>query len=167
MSGDLKDPSLAIPQGTLLAILLTYITYMYFGIQTSFVFSKRASGVSEEYKYFNQRGVFGFGNITDPIYGDIENFPEFQDVAKPTFELPKWTECGDEANEYRDYLKFVALPWYSNQTDDNTFKNIYDKWNTNGGGFRTNNTEDEGICMFGSGHNQMTMTYISFTGWLR
>ena len=45
-----QDPSLAIPRGTLLAIALTYVTYMYFGLQTSFVFNKRASGVSEEYR---------------------------------------------------------------------------------------------------------------------
>ena len=41
---------MAIPRGTLLAIALTYVTYMYFGLQTSFVFNKRASGVSEEYR---------------------------------------------------------------------------------------------------------------------
>ena len=34
LSGDLKDPSAAIPKGTLGAIILTYITYTYFAVQT-------------------------------------------------------------------------------------------------------------------------------------
>ena len=71
LSGDLKDPSLAIPQGTLLAIGVTYITYMYFGLQTSFVFNKRASGVSEEYRYFNGKGNFINGTdklLRDPLF---------------------------------------------------------------------------------------------------
>ena len=33
LSGDLKDPAYSIPKGTLWAIVGTYITYMYFGLQ--------------------------------------------------------------------------------------------------------------------------------------
>ena len=109
LSGDLKDPSLAIPKGTLLAIAGTYITYMYFGLQTSAVFNKRASGVSEEYKFFNNRGSFinesGTLLIKDPFFGN-DSYP----AAKEFIEPPLWTDCSDESAKYRDYLKFVALP---------------------------------------------------------
>ena len=47
LSGDLKDPAQAIPQGTLLAIALTYVTYMFFGLTAGFVFLPEASGVRE------------------------------------------------------------------------------------------------------------------------
>ena len=47
LSGDLKDPADAIPKGTLLAIAMTYVTYMFFGLQTGFVFLPKASGVRE------------------------------------------------------------------------------------------------------------------------
>ena len=53
--GDLKDPSKAIPRGTLWAIAMTYVTYMYFALQTGFVFSNKASGIAEEYRYFNNK----------------------------------------------------------------------------------------------------------------
>merc|ERR1712088_760681 len=55
LSGDLKDPSYSIPKGTLLAIAGTYVTYMYFGLQTGFVFANQASGVKEEYLFFNNK----------------------------------------------------------------------------------------------------------------
>lgn len=162
LSGDLKDPSEAIPKGTLLAILGTYITYMYFGLQTSFVFNKRASGVSEEYRAFNNRGHFVNENgdyiIKDPLF-DNGTFI----MSRRFIELPKWVDCTDNASSYRDYLKNSALPALDAQNALNTtgfaYTEVYDKWNTN--------HEDEGVCMFGSGHNQMTMTYISYTGWLR
>ena len=37
LSGDLKDPSAAIPKGTLGAIALTFVTYSYFALQTGTV----------------------------------------------------------------------------------------------------------------------------------
>ena len=161
LSGDLKDPSAAIPKGTLLAILGTYITYMYFGLQTSFVFNKRASGVSEEYRAFNGRGHFvnetGHFLIEDPLYKN----GSFVD-SKQYIELPKWVDCTANASKYRDYLKNFAFPELDriNPGNENySYTEVYDKWNTN--------NEEEGVCMFGSGHNQMTMTYISYTGWLR
>ena len=36
--------------------------------------------------------------------------------------------------------------------------NLYDKWNTQ--------DNPAGDCTYGSGQNQMTMTYETFTGWL-
>ena len=166
LSGDLKDPSMAIPKGTLLAILGTYMTYMYFGLQTSFVFNKRASGVSEEYRAFNGRGSFvdenGTWIIKDPLFGATGN--ESFVMSKEFIELPKWVDCTVNASRYRDYLKNFAFPELdtinaNNNNTDFSFTEVYDKWNTN--------HEEEGVCMFGSGHNQMTMTYISYTGWLR
>jgi len=151
LSGDLKDPSYSIPKGTLLAIIATYITYMYFALQTGFIFNNRASGISEEFRHFNNRGPFKNGSIEDPINGGF-------------IVLPKWTDCGENASAYRDYLKFTALPeidgihWQDEGWENLT--KLYDKWNTN-------EVDGEGMCTFGSGQNQMTMTYISFTGWLR
>eukprot|EP00092_Neocalanus_flemingeri_P010472 GFUD01011283.1.p1 GENE.GFUD01011283.1~~GFUD01011283.1.p1 ORF type:complete len:1082 (+),score=181.23 GFUD01011283.1:264-3509(+) len=162
LSGDLKDPSYSIPKGTLLAIVFTYITYMYFALQTGCVFNNRASGISEEYRYFNNRGKFideeGNPLIPDPLGNTFHNSSYIM--------LPKWVDCEDEANDYRDYLKFQALPAIdATQTAMNeswvNLTSIYDKWNTD------NNPLINGTCTFGSGQNQMTMTYISFTGWLR
>ena len=47
LSGDLKDPAEAIPKGTLLAIAMTYVTYMFFGFTSGFVFNQKASGVAQ------------------------------------------------------------------------------------------------------------------------
>ena len=47
LSGDLKDPAQAIPTGTLLAIGMTYVTYMFFGLTSGFVFLPKASGIRE------------------------------------------------------------------------------------------------------------------------
>ena len=44
LSGDLKDPSEAIPKGTLIAIVWTYISYMFFAIMVGFNFLPQASG---------------------------------------------------------------------------------------------------------------------------
>ena len=55
LSGDLKDPSSAIPKGTLLSIIITYISYGYFALQTGCVFTNRASGIAEEYRAFQNR----------------------------------------------------------------------------------------------------------------
>jgi len=154
LSGDLKDPSYSIPKGTLLAIIATYITYMYFALQTGCVFKNRASGIAEEYRFFNDRGLF------------IENGkPKFKDPYFPELDitLPKWTDCSEKASAYRDYLQNDALPKLDemNSGTDGWISLVdeYDKWNTAGA--------DKGECTFGSGQNQMTMTYISYTGWLR
>ena len=49
LSGDLKDPGTAIPKGTLLAILSTYITYMLYGTIIGFTYLRQASGNVTEY----------------------------------------------------------------------------------------------------------------------
>ena len=55
----MQDPAEAIPKGTLLAIAFTYVTYMYFAMQTGFVFGRKASGVREEFIYWDQKYVEG------------------------------------------------------------------------------------------------------------
>jgi len=143
LSGDLKDPSYSIPKGTLLAILGTYVTYMYFGLQTGFVFNNRASGVSEEYRFFHNRSDLIGKKYTNAAGMEI------------AFDLPKWTDCSKEASRKRDYFKTKVFQ----QEEFKEYKGLYDNWNSN--------KAEEGSCTFGSGQNQMTMTYISFTGWLR
>ena len=49
LSGDLKDPSSAIPKGTLFAIILTYITYLVYGTMIGCCYLSEASGAEEEY----------------------------------------------------------------------------------------------------------------------
>jgi solute carrier family 12 (sodium/potassium/chloride transporter), member 2 len=50
LSGDLKDPSEAIPKGTLIAIVWTYISYMFFAIMVGFNFLPQASGDVAEWR---------------------------------------------------------------------------------------------------------------------
>ncbi len=48
LSGDLKDPGVAIPKGTLLAIGSTYVTYVVYAVMVSSCTLRFASGVPEE-----------------------------------------------------------------------------------------------------------------------
>ena len=82
--------------------------------------------------------------------------------------LPSHTDCSEGAANYRDYLKFIALPEIDSM-NGTQYRLEYDKWNTKDkGGYSPElGGQGSGECMFGSAHNQMTMTYISFTGWLR
>ena len=75
LSGDLKDPSSAIPKGTLISIILTYISYGYFALQTGCVFSKRASGIAEEYR-FSQNRQDKINNLI--LNQSLSNSPSFQ-----------------------------------------------------------------------------------------
>jgi hypothetical protein len=128
LSGDLKDPAEAIPKGTLLAIGLTYVTYMLFGLTTGFVFNPQASGVAQDYEF----RINGWN-------------PEWGQIPNDTFTLPSETNCSDAANSFRDRLKEDPdLYWW------------YDPLNL-----------WTGRCSYGSAMDQMTMTYISFTGYLR
>merc|ERR1712012_1014523 len=148
LSGDLKDPSYSIPKGTLLAIAGTYVTYMYFGLQTGFVFANQASGVKEEYLFFHNKSYLN----------SIECDPT-ADGCQP-FNLPKWVDRSDEASALRDkYKKFFEGDLSQVEGNWTGYEGVYDNWDTEGTG--------NGKCTFGSGQNQMTMTYISFTGWLR
>ena len=49
LSGDLKDPSSAIPKGTLLAITITYISYFGYGIMIGGCVDREASGNLTQY----------------------------------------------------------------------------------------------------------------------
>merc|ERR1719323_994200 len=153
LSGDLKDPAAAIPKGTLWAIIVTWISYGFFAFQTGFVFNNRASGISEEFRFFNNRSVFRNGTellMKDPFWNGTHNGTEHY-PAKPFIELPKWTDCSDSSNLYRDYLKQTALPRLDklhNKTSNTTdsLEKIYDKWNTE--------DQDHGNCTYGSGMNR-------------
>lgn len=48
MSGDLKDPTTAIPKGTLLAIAVTCVTYLSYGVLCAGCSLRYASGIIEE-----------------------------------------------------------------------------------------------------------------------
>lgn len=58
ISGDLKDPSSSIPKGTLLALLISMISYAIFIIVAGFSALRDASG-----------------NVTDLINGTLVNVP--------------------------------------------------------------------------------------------
>lgn len=49
LSGDLRDPSTAIPKGTLLAILVTFMTYIGYGMMVGGCAISQASGDADEY----------------------------------------------------------------------------------------------------------------------
>jgi solute carrier family 12 sodium/potassium/chloride transporter 2 len=49
LSGDLKDPSSAIPKGTIFAIFMTYITYLVYGFMIGACYLSEASGDADEY----------------------------------------------------------------------------------------------------------------------
>ena len=94
-------------------IVLYFVFESPFYIQTGFVFNNRASGISEEFRFFNNRSVFRclslvnlvlvdcviFRNGTellmkDPFWNGTQNGTEHY-PAKPFIELPKWTDCSD------------------------------------------------------------------------
>jgi len=66
MSGDLKDPSDAIPKGTLLAIGITCISYLSYAVLAAGCSLRAASGIMEEV-YF----ASGMLNESDAMYGNI------------------------------------------------------------------------------------------------
>ena len=96
--------------------------------------------------------------MKDPLY---HNGSLHSNLSKAYIELPLLSDCSDDANYYRDYLKSQVLNITFLQQHSislNITKNIYDKWNPEG--------FSHGNCSYGSGQNQLTMTYITFTGWL-
>ena len=61
LSGDLKDPAVAIPKGTLLAILTTFLTYIGYGVMIAGSGISQASGNATEYNATIS------GNISDTV----------------------------------------------------------------------------------------------------
>ena len=143
LSGDLKDPSYAIPKGTLGAIALTYITYSYFAVQTGFIFLPQASGVAEEYRSTMS------DNYTLPSYIEdaINNCGPIVNASAGG--LPDYSVCNDEVNLQRDCIKGYLNSFNESDYDE------YRIWGDGKG------------CEHGSALDQMTMTYTSFTGYLR
>ncbi len=58
LSGDLKDPGVAIPKGTLLAIATTYVTYFIYGVMVSGCTVRQASGIEGEAHFGTDRFNF-------------------------------------------------------------------------------------------------------------
>lgn len=48
LSGDLRDPATAIPKGTMLAIIFTFITYFVYGLLSGGCSIRYASGIVNE-----------------------------------------------------------------------------------------------------------------------
>lgn len=69
LSGDLKDPGVAIPKGTLLAIASTYVTYIFYGCVVGFTFEREASGNVTEYQMWTN-GSISEDDRTLPSYLD-------------------------------------------------------------------------------------------------
>ncbi len=73
LSGDLKNPGVAIPKGTLLAIATTYVSYVIYAVLIAFCSQRRASGKEEELYY----GTDKFNAIKYPnvnmAYTDCDN----------------------------------------------------------------------------------------------
>ena len=141
LSGDLKDPSDAIPKGTLGAIVLTFITYSYFAVQTGFIFLPRASGVKEEYLFHTLDEDYDNPDVQRAL-NSLKDLPNFGINAT----IPRWDDCSVESNIMRDNL----TRYFSEQN-----QTYYRLWNIGKG------------CEHGSALDQMTMTYTSFTGYLR
>jgi len=57
LSGDLKDPAVAIPKGTLSAIASTYVTYMIYGTMVAFTYLPQASGNVTEYMQWTNESI--------------------------------------------------------------------------------------------------------------
>ena len=60
MSGDLKDPSTAIPKGTLLSIVVTSVSYLVYAVLASGCSLRAASGIIEEVHFAD--GVVNFSS---------------------------------------------------------------------------------------------------------
>ena len=105
-----------------------------------FIFLPQASGVAEEYIFHTLE--------EDYINKDVMTALEKFNVTS----LPQWDNCSTNANLLRDDLtKYFA----DEQERTGQEMNYYRLWNIGKG------------CEHGSALDQMTMTYTSFTGYLR
>ena len=74
-SGDLKDPGMAIPKGTLAAIFTTFVTYVIYAIIIASSTLRKASGSLDEYLFSqdllnktyieNNNITFGFDDCSE------------------------------------------------------------------------------------------------------
>jgi len=72
LSGDLKDPAVAIPKGTLSAIASTYVTYIVYGTVVAFTYLPEASGNVTEYREWTNASIPDGGH-TVPNYLDCHD----------------------------------------------------------------------------------------------
>jgi len=94
LSGDLKDPAVAIPKGTLWAILTTYITYILYAVVIAFTYVPRASGIAEEFSIWNN----------ETLSMDIKEM------------VPRWNDCSANATLLRDGVECRYGTLYDQQT---------------------------------------------------
>ena len=94
LSGDLKDPSVAIPKGTLLAIILTYCTYMIYGTMIGCCYLSEASGIEDEY------WAAVTGNDTIKHFDDC------------TGRVCTFGSSNDQQVHSKDIILFGAFQWY-------------------------------------------------------
>ena len=74
MSGDLKDPSAAIPKGTLLSIFITCVSYLVYSVMAAGCSLRAASGILEEVHY-------AMGTLNATIAEDKNITRNFDDCA--------------------------------------------------------------------------------------
>ena len=78
LSGDLKDPATAIPKGTLLAILTTFMTYIGYGVMIAGAGISQASGNATEYiatmegTYDNVTMMYNYNNSEFLAYDNCD-----------------------------------------------------------------------------------------------
>ena len=72
LSGDLKDPGMAIPKGTLAAIGTTYVTYIFYAVIVAATSLRDASGVLEEVGF----GTGAFNETSGDILNITKRFDD-------------------------------------------------------------------------------------------
>ena len=93
MSGNLKDPATAIPNGTFMAIFFTYITYVGYGILVGCVYMREASGNIDEY-------IFALNGSIGNDFGDNGDHLETYSSAMLRFD-----DCSFESRENMTCVK--------------------------------------------------------------
>lgn len=74
LSGDLKDPSEAIPKGTLLAIAITCVSYLSYGVLAAGCSLREASGIIEEV-------LFAEGRLNETISDEMNITQAYYDCS--------------------------------------------------------------------------------------
>ena len=120
---------------------MTFVTYTYFAVQTGFIFQPQASGIREEY-------VYNTAIEDGDDYNNTDVLMALEDLNLSG--LPRWNNCSMAANNIRTEL----LTYFTNHSEDGDL-DYYRLWSPKDG------------CQHGAALDQMTMTYTSFTGYLR